>query len=80
MLSKQMRITPIILIVLAIFACVSNAFLPLMSRQQQKVSRHADVRMMSEKPTESNDAISRRRKRRGKDEGAAITTPEVSFK
>ena len=74
---KQSR--TLLLIVLLTVACVSSAFKPQFSRQQSLL-RSSEMRMMSDK-SDGGDAMSRRRKRRGKDEIAVTetTNSEVSL-
>ena len=65
-------------IVFFYIACVTNAFGPMLSKQQLKLSRYNDMAIMSDKSGENSDALSRRRKRRGKDDGTSSATPDVS--
>jgi hypothetical protein len=79
---KQSKTSSIKLVVFLAIICISNAFNFVLLSQHRKLSRCSDMKMVSsdnEKPTKKDDAMSRRRKRRGKDEEPDIALPKVSF-
>lgn len=78
---KQSKTTSIKLVVFLAIICISNAFNSVLLSQQRKLSRCSDMKMVSsdnEKPTKKDDAMSRRRKRRGVNEEPDIAAPQVS--
>jgi hypothetical protein len=74
--SMQSRIS--VFIIFFYIAGFTNAFGPMLSRQQMKLSRYSDMAIMSDKSGENSDALSRRRKRRGKDDVPSGAIPDVS--
>ena len=63
------------MVLLLTVVCVSNAYRHLPHQRQQIISKYSDTRLYSDKSGDTGDALSRRRKRRGKDE---VTVKETA--